>query len=207
VVSDKFVTLHFQSHNRPSGLDEKTETRASTSKPATGSKRKQRLTMAISASRKNGLLLLALLLFTQTLSFEVASEDFLMGTELSLPASPNVNVANPYVSGCLYHHNLTLQIRVCNSDDSADIVAAGLCREPPVPQYHDPEIRLLVQNWETAAFTTWIMQFILSELLDVPVSIEDGAAGALNFYNPLDKFEMGRVLPEYKIAFWRMPTI
>jgi hypothetical protein len=89
----------------------------------------------------------------------------------SAPTKENGGIViNPYVSGCVYHHNLTFAPRVCNSDDSIDTVAAGLCRQPPVPQYHEPEIRLLVQDWETAAFENWIIQFILSELLDVPTS-------------------------------------
>jgi hypothetical protein len=109
--------------------------------------------MAISNCSSPFLFALAAILCSLPSMIKAAGSSASAASARNAAASDNVN-ANPYISGCLYQHNLTSQIRVCNSDDSADIVAAGLCRQPPVPQYHDPEIRLLVQDWETAAFTS-----------------------------------------------------
>lgn len=51
------------------------------------------------------------------------------------------------------------------------------------------EVRIAPANWESAMFYSWIQQIILSEVLDVPTSIETGQGGGLlNFYDPNNGF-------------------
>ncbi|GKY92670.1 hypothetical protein MPSEU_000237000 [Mayamaea pseudoterrestris] len=98
---------------------------------------------------------------------------------------------NPFAKGCLHYHNVSAQqIRVCNSDDDMDhAVSQGICR-PSAFDYM--EIRMLSNNWESAVFETWILQIILSELLDVPTTTETAKADAkINFYDAEARFEFG----------------
>lgn len=83
---------------------------------------------------------------------------------------------NPFVSGCLRDRlgDENYTIRVCNSEDTDE----RYCRNPRIS--YDPEIRLILQNWETVYYENWIIQIILSELLDVPTSIDSGIPN--NFY-------------------------
>jgi len=54
------------------------------------------------------------------------------------------------------------------------------------------EIRIFSQNWESAIFGAWIAQIVLSELLDVPVTIETGDANVnANFYDRQSRFQYG----------------
>jgi len=78
--------------------------------------------------------------------------------------------SNPYVSGCLSSRltNWT-KVRVCNSQDPPIVIEQGLCRPSPL---NYTEVRIQSQSWETGLFVTWVMQVLLSELLDVPTSIE-----------------------------------
>jgi len=97
---------------------------------------------------------------------------------------------NPYTSGCL-HNSLPgwTKKRVCNSDDPIDAAASGLCREPEITQL---EIRIMVFNWDTTYFEAWLLQIILSELLDVPVTIESGNHDVLvSLYDPEAAFKFG----------------
>ena len=68
--------------------------------------------------------------------------------------SRNINNSkNPYYRGCL-HEKLGEQkkkMRVCNSEDSKDAAALGLCRSPPIDEYM--EIRIFCQDWESVSFT------------------------------------------------------
>ena len=99
--------------------------------------------------------------------------------------------SNPYQLGCLHRHASMegAKIRVCNSEDPPEASSQGLCRIPPV-EY--PEIRIYTQNWESAMFSSWILQIALSELLDVPVTLETGLPDAkLNFYDPWNAFDYG----------------
>lgn len=65
----------------------------------------------------------------------------------------------------------------------------GLCREAEIKY---PEVRLFSNNWEEATFETWVLQIILSELLDVPATIETAVYGAsVEFYDPLNAIEFG----------------
>ena len=102
----------------------------------------------------------------------------------------NGNCSNPFEKGCL-ETKLPgwAKIRVCNSDDPADAAEQGLCR---MSEFNYVEIRPYPQNWESPVFATWIIQIILSEILDVPTTVESGLAEAkLNFYDPDNSYDFG----------------
>ena len=125
---------------------------------------------------------------------------------------------NPYESGCLrsfHNHKMKkgggsaeedvlttkYKLRMCNSDDDktftiggmddvASTTNGGLCR---IEEYSDNfELRLHTQNWEAAIFEVWILQIVLSELLNVPTTVETGTpfVQGLNFYDPLSRFNI-----------------
>ena len=99
---------------------------------------------------------------------------------------------NPYETGCLHSHPLlsdSSQKRVCNSEDPQDAAERGICRVPDIQ--HD-EIRIFSQNWESAMYEASLLQLLLSELLDVPATIETGTPNAtMNFYDEYGAFEYG----------------
>lgn len=97
--------------------------------------------------------------------------------------------ANPYYigGGCLQTRlgsNWTRGPRVCNSQDPMpEALEKGYCRMSPL---NYAEVRLEMQNWDSATFVTYLMQILLSELLDVPTSLESFAFESKgNFYNPV----------------------
>ena len=105
---------------------------------------------------------------------------------------------NPFVSGCLNsldrNRDLRRPLRTCNSQDAPEDVGR-ICR-PSALQY--PEVRIFSQSWETAMFSAWILQIVLSELLDVPATIETGAADLnCNFYDPNNAFDYGATAYDY----------
>ena len=115
-------------------------------------------------------------------------------TNRELSVATNDNSSNPYTSGCLHAKELVSHIRVCNSEDSLDAAASGRCRTPDVDYM---EIRIFSDNWESVTFEAWILQIILSELLDVPTTIEAGSYdGSLNFYHPDAPLEYGTPLSD-----------
>eukprot|EP00542_Grammatophora_oceanica_P022352 CAMPEP_0194051936 /NCGR_PEP_ID=MMETSP0009_2-20130614/43127_1 /TAXON_ID=210454 /ORGANISM="Grammatophora oceanica, Strain CCMP 410" /LENGTH=895 /DNA_ID=CAMNT_0038699265 /DNA_START=192 /DNA_END=2879 /DNA_ORIENTATION=+ len=99
------------------------------------------------------------------------------------------------VGGCLAQRMKPAgwtKIRVCNSEDDSAASDHDYCRQPNEGLEH-MEIRIFAQNWEAAAFETWVLQIILSELLDIPATVETGTAtGRLNFYDPAAQFVFGR---------------
>lgn len=97
---------------------------------------------------------------------------------------------NPFEQGCLYRKlPWWTKVRVCNSDDPPNAAELGLCR---TPQFDYLEIRMHSQNWESVFFEAWILQIVLSEMLDVPTSIETGIPTAkINFYNASSPFQYG----------------
>lgn len=81
---------------------------------------------------------------------------------------------NPlHYGGCL-HRMLPgwHKIRTCNSDDPPNAAIDGYCRVSPMGYR---EVRIESQEWLTAYFGAWILQILLGELLDVPVTIESGS--------------------------------
>ena len=95
---------------------------------------------------------------------------------------------NPFTSGCL--NNIapdgthSPRPRVCNSEDEYDAKDRGIC-SPPSSYFNYTEIRISPGDWESSIFTSWIIQIILSEILDVPTSIHvsGNGIGKLNFYD------------------------
>ena len=121
------------------------------------------------------------------------SSSLTMNTGRDLEAA-TANTVNPYTSGCLHAKELVSHIRVCNSEDPLDASASGICRSPEVDYM---EIRIFSDNWESITFEAWILQIILSELLDVPTTIEAGSyEGSLNFYHPDAPMEYGTPLSD-----------
>lgn len=81
---------------------------------------------------------------------------------------------NPFLNGGCLHRMLPggHRIRTCNSDDSPDAADKGHCRPSPMGYR---EVRIQSQEWMTAYFGTWILQILLGELLDIPVTVESGS--------------------------------
>jgi len=77
---------------------------------------------------------------------------------------------------------------VCNSDDPQSAAQMGICRTPPINEYM--ELRIFCQDWESVLIETWVLQIILSEINDVPTTVEIGFYEApANFYDPQGRFE------------------
>eukprot|EP00977_Amphora_coffeiformis_P021117 scaffold8828_cov204-Amphora_coffeaeformis.AAC.38 len=88
---------------------------------------------------------------------------------------------NPFQDGgCLRHFVPNWhKTRVCHSGDPPTAMVQGHCRPAPYR-----EVRIASQNWESAFFGTWILQILLSEILEVPVTVETGVKGAsVDFYD------------------------
>lgn len=101
--------------------------------------------------------------------------------------------SNPFLKGGCLKNLLPdwKRLRVCNSQDTQEDADAGHCRWGNEGLEH-MEIRISSQNWESAFFESWVMQILLSELLDVPATIETGVEGlGLNFYDPDNAFNYG----------------
>mmetsp|Transcript_14130 Transcript_14130/g.30795 ORF Transcript_14130/g.30795 Transcript_14130/m.30795 type:complete len:932 (+) Transcript_14130:71-2866(+) len=99
---------------------------------------------------------------------------------------------NPFFrGGCLAnqlkddHH----RVRTCHSEDPPEAAENGYCR-PSTMDY--VEVRIASQNWESVFFEAWILQILLSEFLDVPVTIETGRPGLnVDFYDLETRFDYG----------------
>lgn len=100
---------------------------------------------------------------------------------------------NPYAKGgCLANHlpDQFTKLRTCNSEDSLRVLEQGDFCRPSELDYI--EIRLGSQNWDGAFFIVWILQVLLSELLDVPVSVETGLPDKhVNFYHEYSAMDYG----------------
>ena len=127
--------------------------------------------------------------FTTAISCQTDSD---CKTEVGLYSScrpGGICSTNPYEQGCLFRHGLVEKMRICNSEDDPNAAAQGLCRLADIKY---PEVRLYSPNWESAIMETWILQIILSELLDVPTSTETGLHDAkTNFYNHWQALDLG----------------
>eukprot|EP00588_Corethron_pennatum_P015503 CAMPEP_0194266490 /NCGR_PEP_ID=MMETSP0169-20130528/1370_1 /TAXON_ID=218684 /ORGANISM="Corethron pennatum, Strain L29A3" /LENGTH=749 /DNA_ID=CAMNT_0039007183 /DNA_START=258 /DNA_END=2507 /DNA_ORIENTATION=- len=81
------------------------------------------------------------------------------------------------------------KIRVCNSEDRPEASETFHCVES---KFDYKEVRISAESWDTVLLEAWILQIILSEMLDVPTSVETANANLnLNFYNPENTFESG----------------
>ena len=85
-------------------------------------------------------------------------------------------------------HNYTNKLRTCNSDDvdvdvnGVDSTTGKTFCTPSEFEYE--EVCILAQDWHTLMFSTWIIQIVLSELLNVPTTIETQNEASFNFYDP-----------------------
>jgi hypothetical protein len=98
---------------------------------------------------------------------------------------------NPfYKGGCLHNFKPDWKkIRVCNSEDPPEAEEKGYCRKPTQGY---TEIRIASQNWESAFFSAWALQVLLSEILDIPTTIESGTPDAyVNLYDPQFRMDYG----------------
>ena len=120
----------------------------------------------------------------------------------------NGKCTNPYQNGCLINRlEGWTEVRMCNSDDDLPTAAElGICRIATssgnanainandvidsIIEYM--EIRIGSQNWESVFFESWILQILLSEVLDVPTSIETGYPDKnVNLYDEYSRFDYG----------------
>ena len=127
---------------------------------------------------------------TTTALLSVSAAEEVEHAEPSDTKTTMTAIKNPVEKGCLYSkHPKKNKKRVCNSDDPPNAAKDGICRIPDIDYM---EIRIFNQNWESVIFESWILQILLSELLDVPTTIETGTADThINFYDSLSRFEYG----------------
>ena len=110
---------------------------------------------------------------------------------------------NPFASGCLRRlletdhprNQMGLPMRTCNSDDGwmgtrvGDESGYTQCT---IPDFDFLEVRIGVGNWESSLMIAWILQIILSELLNVPSTIETDLpvrkGGSSSFYDIENNF-------------------
>eukprot|EP00588_Corethron_pennatum_P013521 CAMPEP_0194276232 /NCGR_PEP_ID=MMETSP0169-20130528/8874_1 /TAXON_ID=218684 /ORGANISM="Corethron pennatum, Strain L29A3" /LENGTH=796 /DNA_ID=CAMNT_0039019897 /DNA_START=74 /DNA_END=2464 /DNA_ORIENTATION=+ len=97
---------------------------------------------------------------------------------------------NKYSNGCLINKkDGWKKPRVCNSDDQTEVGETSQCEESKLDY---KEIRISIESWETVVLEAWILQIILSEILDVPTSIEAGDPNLnMNFYNSENFYKLG----------------
>ena len=107
----------------------------------------------------------------------------------------NNTCTNPYEQGCLKamgdsygKKNLTRlknvfeEIRICNSDDyiiddenTTDSTNLASCRQPEWKEFFEiGEIRIANSPWTSAFIFSYMIQIILTELLEVPTTTENG---------------------------------
>ncbi len=91
-----------------------------------------------------------------------------------------------------------IKTRVCNSDDAVgadidNIDASRKCRRIQKEIAYD-EVRIAISDWESTIVNAWVYQIILSEILDVPTTIETGYENSTvgNFYDFQNRFLLGR---------------
>jgi hypothetical protein len=106
----------------------------------------------------------------------------------SVTKYPDRTKLNPYEEGCLYSHGIQPTKRTCSSDDTD--TADAFCS---LNEMNYMEIRIVANNWESTVYEAWLFQILLSELLQVPTTIEAGRGelASLNFYNTNADYEYG----------------
>ena len=111
---------------------------------------------------------------------------------------------NPFANGCLRQLRPELfDVRTCNSEDEeshmdpSSTIDTPTCR-PSTLNY--PEIRIHVQNWDTALLSAWVMQILLSELLNVPATVETSHADgrSASFYDRFSALHYGAMGYDYE---------
>ncbi|CAB9499000.1 Receptor-type guanylate cyclase gcy [Seminavis robusta] len=114
-----------------------------------------------------------------------------------------------YCSNPLYHGGGCLKTmlgaknwtrtRVCSSQDPPEAAANGYCLPASAAGHFSyQEIRLAGLNWETGIFVSWIIQIILSEVLNVPTTIDAGSPHVnIDLYNPKSEFDLSSIVLDY----------
>jgi len=115
--------------------------------------------------------------------------------------------SNPFSGGCLRNklpknsdsrrhaaaYGATL--RTCNSADDDESDIGVICERS---EFDYPEIRISSQDWTTAIFTAWVLQIFLSEILNVPATIESSAPDKnANFYDAFNSMDYGAKSYDY----------
>ena len=96
----------------------------------------------------------------------------------TLGLAVRAQTSNPFQSGCL--HNIQgYSKRVCNSDDPPSASQDGICIPSP---FDYSEIRILNQSWDSPMLSSWVLQILLSELLQVPTTIETHESNKFHNY-------------------------
>ena len=101
--------------------------------------------------------------------------------------------SNPFVKGgCLSQTKADwTKTRVCNSEDPKEFLEKGYCHQPD-SRFDYKEIRIHPQNWMSVSVETWILQILLSEILDVPVTVETSLPDMnSNFYDLTSRLQFG----------------
>ena len=115
----------------------------------------------------------------------------------------NGKCTNPFEHGCLNvmsekygKKNIPFpsafeKTRICNSDDDITQTYKKRCRKPTLADFflYD-EVRIAPGNWNAAIVMAWIFQILLTEVLEVPVTLEhaDGKKGVGSFYDRTNGF-------------------
>jgi hypothetical protein len=100
---------------------------------------------------------------------------------------------NPFLKGgCLQKMKPGwTKTRVCNSEDPPDAAEKGYCHLPD-SRFDYGEIRISPQNWMSVSVETWVLQILLSEILDVPVTVETSLEDInSNFYDAASRLQFG----------------
>lgn len=118
-------------------------------------------------------------------------------------ACVNSTCTNPFEQGCLnvmsekYGKKKTRfpsmfeETRICNSNDAG---GEKRCRKQKLVDYfHYDEVRIAPSNWEGAIVAGWIYQILLTEMLEVPATMENGSKeknlnGKGSFYDRYNAF-------------------
>ena len=122
------------------------------------------------------------------------SQDLIQGVSIC----ENGKCTNPFEQGCLNvmsekHDKKDIPFpsafeksRICNSDDDKHF-----CRKPKLADFFlCDEVRIAPSNWESSIIMAWIYQILLTEILEVPVTLEnaDGKKGVGSFYDRTNGF-------------------
>lgn len=149
---------------------------------------------------------LGVVLLLTSLSFFFGSVAFGQDCEKNSDDDDCEETANPFASGCLkamskkYNNTDFLHekyTRECNSDDKSTETS---CKHG---FFNYDEIRIAPGNWESSILLSWVYQILMSELLDVPVTIDSNGMGLSSFYDKSSGFVYSDVaynLDSLKIA-------
>jgi len=118
---------------------------------------------------------------------------FLSSILVAIQLFPSLSKENPFRKGCLVNKKPGwTRVRICNSDDDELTIKRGDCRteEDKKHVFNYTEVRIGIGPWDSIQYEAWILQILLSEILDVPTTTESEDPDLnLNFYNPEDTYQ------------------